>query len=370
MAYPAELFASIPNKNPNLFRCEKNGKSFLLFGTYHVISLSTLPKDVLDIMLKSQKLVLESLHEPWTESVLIKAGLIHPKVQSENSYKGLTPVARETLEMALKLFNERHKLSIPFTRLVLERAIWIARFCINYGGMDFELEYSNLFKEKFGLEKRGSISFETTTLDTLNKSLVESFGCLRKPPEYPEDVLAEMDEYLMGNSLSHPGYCYQQEQNALMVTSRNKKWISEIVQHHAGKNTSLIAVGHTHLVGTSGLLCLLQQSGFKIFQYDAKAKRFEIFMPDLLFKPTSANYGYAKRIETVVDELVECRFKATTPELSSSSSSSSLSQAQSAIYGCVMEYWEPEFPIVFSDIYPEQKNTAESTKTTTTQKMT
>ncbi len=370
MAYPAELFLENPRKEPNLFQCEKDGNSFLLFGTYHVMPLSVLPDEYLEIMKKADRLILESVHKRRTEASLIQAGWLHTKEQDKAAYEKLTPVAREILLNALKLFAPRHELPpIPLTRVVLERAIWFARFCISYGGMDSSLEKLG-FPLVLGLETEESRVYDTVSIDELNNSLEGSFGCLKNPPEYPEEVLAPMDQYLEGNTLYDPRYCYSQEQDDF-VWSRNNAWMPEILRQHALGGNALIAVGHTHLVGTTGLLCLLQQAGFNITQYVASEKIFEPFIPDLLFKPTSENYAIAKRIEIVLDELLENRWlsalKGEKPEdlsriqhdksdtdTKSHLSYPPLSKVQFNVFSLVMEYWEPVVPIVFSKIYPRR----------------
>ncbi len=383
MAYPAELFLDHPRKEPNLFQCEKDGNSFLLFGTYHVMPLSVIPDEYLEVMKQADRLILESVHKRRTEESLIKAGLLHAAEQDKAVYEKLTPMAREILLNALKLFAPRHELPpIPLTRVVLERAIWFARFCINYGGMDSCLE--NLgFPLVLGLETDESIDFDAITIDELNNSLEGSFGCLKNPPEYPEEVLVPMDQYLAGNTLYNPGYCNSQEQDDF-VWSRNNTWMPEILRQHALGGKALIAVGHTHLVGTTGLLCLLQQAGFKITQYVASEKIFEPFIPELLFKPNAENYAIAKRIEIVMDEIIEKRHSSVVngdvpegdgivkliqdktdknkPDKTAKASISypALSDVQYSVYSLMMQYWEPVVPVVFSKIYPNRKNESES----------
>lgn len=326
MSYPAHLFSEL-EKQPNLFSCEKDGKQILLFGTYHVLPFSVLPNAYVDIMKTAKALILENCETTPTEADLIHGGFVSAEAQSKNFDEKLTHEARQILERGIKKYCADRKLKpIPLNRIKLDRALWLCRFAINFGGMEDTLE--KLFTGKvFGLEKRDAFSLlPTNSIDELNSNLPESFGCLKEIPEYPADVLALMEEYLVGESLLNANYCHSQDTADDEVVSRNNKWMPKILTYLTENSPILIAVGHAHLVGRNGLLCSLQQAGFNIFQYVAHKNHFISFMPDILFNSLAADRAIAEQIIETLGEIIQDKTNL------------------------VLEYWSPS--LVFSEIYP------------------
>lgn len=335
MSYPAELFAEIEIQ-PNLFKCEKEGKELFLFGTYHVLPFSVLPKAYLNIMKKAKRLLLEGCEASPTEADLIKAQFITAEPQDPKLYEFLSSEARAILENAVKKYCTANKLApIPLHRIKLDRAWWLCEFASNVGGMEDTLE--NLFSPNiFSLEKRASKKLlPPTLLETLNDDLI-GFECLKDAPIYHPEFLAPMDEYLVGNSLMNPHYSYRAEQGHDTLVSRNYNWIPEILHHFSQEDTILIAVGHMHLVGRRGLLCLLQNEGFKIFQYAPQENTFGLFKPNILFNDLAENRAIAEQIETELDEKIGA-----------------------ASCALVQEYWAPT--MLLSTIYPDPKSEDEAT---------
>jgi hypothetical protein len=334
MSYPAHLFLEV-EKQPNLFLCEKDGKQLFLFGTYHVLPFSVLPEAYIGIMKTAKALILENCEPLPTEADLIAGGFVSKEPQGKEFDEKLTVEARQILGNGIKKYCIDRKLApIPLNRIKLDRALWLCRFAINVGGMEDTLE--KLFPGKvFGLEKKDTFSLlPSNSIDELNTVLSASFGCLKEPPEYPADVLAPMVEYLLGESLFNPHYCHDQDTDDVVV-SRSKKWISGILTHVQQNSPILVAVGHAHLVGVNGLLCLLQQAGFKIFQYAAHENSFGRFMPDVLFNSLATNRAIAGQLVETLGGIIKDNISL------------------------VLEYWAP--PIIFSDIYPNPKLEAETT---------
>jgi hypothetical protein len=326
MSYPAHLFSTV-KKQPNLFLCEKDGKKLFLFGTYHVLPFSVIPEAYVEIMKTAKTLLLETCELPPTEADLISGGFFSSEPQSKGFDEKLTVEARHILEIAIKKYCESIKLpSMALNRIKLDRALWLCRFATNVDGMDDTLR--SLFPNNaFSLEKRGHTKLlPPNSIAELNEDLPAGFGCLKAQPEYPTEILEPMVEYLVGGSMLNPHYCYYQEIEPELVIERNNNWMPIIFSHLQKNNPILVAVGHTHLVGRYGLLCLLQQAGFKIFQYAAHEDSFGRFMPDILFNSLATNRAIAGQVFETLGEIIQDRTSL------------------------VLEYWAP--PIIFSDIYP------------------
>jgi len=341
MPYPDHLFSNC-DIQPNFFLCEKNGKKLFLFGSYHVLPFPVLPQEHQDMIGLAKTLLLETCEPSPSEKDLIQAGLISEAPLDNHPYEQLPALTREIIENASAQFCAHHKLApIPLNRIKLDKALWLCRFAASLGGMEDTLK--ELFGQNaFGLEKMDSVAplLESYSLNELNQAVSEGFGCLKNNPEYPEEILDPMKEYLSGEVLFNPYYTHAQEQDQKLVGERNQAWMPVILRHFNEKQDPiLVAVGHAHLVGRTGLLCLLQKVGFNIFQYALDAKTFGVFMPNLLFENLAKNYRELSISQDVYKELSN-RFEK--PEI------------------CypVMEYIEPT--LIFSQIYPS-KNLEQNT---------
>jgi len=86
---------------------------------------------------------------------------------------------------------------------------------------------------------------------------------------------------LQGSTLSRDfHYSNDAEKDKVTLEDRNRAWIKILASHLEAQYTGpvLVAVGHMHLVGRQGLLCLLQNEGYTILGRDN--------CPIKLFKPS------------------------------------------------------------------------------------
>jgi len=369
-SYPTEFCSSL-NCQPDFFKCQKSSKEVLLFGTYHTLPLSIIPSDYLEIMKTAKTLFLEA--DPRKDTLnytsakerdadLIARGFISEKPQGEDfetQLSQLDPKADQILKLLFKqgsIASDDGK--IPLNRIKLDRLFWLCYFEIQVESMESGL--AELFSPDkiFGLDLRSvGYTLPLVPIEKLNEFLLRNFTCVNGSLKFSSEYLEGHRMHLQGSTLArNVQYSNTAENDKVMLADRNRAWVKILASHLEAQYTGpvLVAVGHTHLVGRQGLLCLLQNEGYTISQYKPPFKPgnsgstgFEAFEPNLLFKRHAEQFVVQSILNTL-DIQLQNIFGVIDSE-------------KYKINSLVRDYACSWPTLVFSDVYPDTKTVADST---------
>ncbi len=259
-----------------LFSFEKDGRESFLLGTCHSIEFCHLPDPLKKHVQQRSVFVTENTD-------------VQKKVDKDSiSAMGLLKADGETIDYIAKLEGEGReellKYVLPFLASrcsdeVKAEALNLRglRECYIQGhflnGMDSSL--LKYFSEKgqpiFGLESLVDVS---RSMDIVDWEIFE-LGIKHKEGFESQNHRSSSSDYLTG--VIPPDEDCDDE----LLKKRNHSWLPRALKYNADYGEkALIAVGYCHLFGKSGLINLLQESGFRIKRMNTSGVFCDFRLPD------------------------------------------------------------------------------------------
>ncbi len=257
---------------PGFFKLERYGRIIFSLGTAHCFPLKILPEAYLKIIGTCKQAFFENTAQStYTEADLVKIGLLRDK---PNSYwnKGFTPAAEEIFKNAFQIWCKNSGKTVSIERANSRMAFWFCHSVSSTNTMDEELE--KLFGDKVdSLDTQSSLMPVITefSIEETNRRLEVQFGYLRDSPCYESEFLEYDKQYLSGKMLYDEEFIREQEEALIMVSNRNKVWFPKLNEANF-KEPTFVGVGFGHLVGRAGLLCLMENAGWKISKINREGK--------------------------------------------------------------------------------------------------
>lgn len=305
------------------------------------------------------------------ENILIAQGFITEKPQGKEFDEQLSQLDKKTIEI-LKIFvkqvfskqvvtdssksvsPELPILDIAFNRVKLDRLFWLCYFMLQKESMENDLKQLFSSDNSFDLDERElRHNLPPVSMDILSKFLLENFSCHDGKLSWSAEALEEFQMCLKGFTLPTDFYYSNKAENdQKMLVERNSKWIKVLAEHIEKRYLGpiLVAVGHMHLAGRTGLLCLLQNEGYTISQYEPYFKNestgFIPFDSNLLFNRHAEQF----KVKTIYDE-IDKQLKTILGAVPSD---------KYEINSLVQDYAYSWPCLVFSNIYPDKKTVPES----------
>ncbi len=258
--------------DPGFFKLERYGRIIFALGTLHCFPLKILPEAYLKIIGTCEQAFFENTTQStYTEADLVKIGLLRDKPNPDWN-KGFTSAVEEIFKNAFQIWCKNSGRTVPIERVNPKMAFWFCHGVSSINNMDQELE--KLFGDKVdSLDTQSSLTTVITefSIEETNRRLEIQFGYLRDSPCYESEFLEYDKQYLSGKMLYDEELIRVQEEDLNMVSNRNKVWFSKLNEANF-KDPTFVGVGFGHLVGRAGLLCLMENAGWKISKINREGK--------------------------------------------------------------------------------------------------
>lgn len=257
---------------PPLFKVRKGGRLFYVLGTDHTLSKSDLPQLFQDLLNDLPNVVgeIRSMQDVLLSEADLRTLGILVDYHSDGWVKRLSAKHRAVLEERCAHFFERWTSlkRIPQLRELNPSLVHQLIPLGNrrgYEGMDNEFLKNAV--NSFALENIERCQF----LSAVQTSLVELQRLLEESTSGKERSrkLASQQEYLTGKLLSQT-LGYITPDNLELVIKRNLRWMVKIIEYYETLENPLFVVGTNHLLGTLGILSLLEKFGFEVTQINAQ----------------------------------------------------------------------------------------------------
>lgn len=291
-------------KQIHLYKLEKAGTTYYLFGSNHSVSLNELSKAALDcieqVFSQSPVFVCEGLHRDITQARLLQYGYLRdPKDKSPYWIEQLTTKESDVVNSLLDTIKVRYKLTFDNRDIQIGAIPLFIVGDIFDKGIDSEIQRKHRQKNNFMPLDHEDEDAECVQLfereDTIHtveelKPYLESYFF---NPEHQALLKASKLQYLSGEPV------WVAEDDVPDITEQNKAWFNYIRQMRLNKGTTAIVVGAAHLYGGYGLLSLYQKAGFALTRMNVAEGEFKpVQTQDLLYlynRPIQATQGNLSR---------------------------------------------------------------------------
>ena len=262
------------NKDNNSLLWEISGKDInqpsYLFGTFHLMCKEDIQfsENLLKAFKYSSSLYLEiDLDDPTnTFSALkymyMKDGVTLRKLYDSLQYKKIQKFFSDSLHMSMAMVE---KMKPAFSSSLVYPFMMT---CKTVDGIEMELiqKSKEQQKETYGFE---TVEFQSSVFDNIpyNEQAEELYNMIDSIDTYKINFYKMLSLYqsqelnVIEKSFDdEPGF---EEQKDLLLTNRNKNWVSQLKSILPQTNI-FIAVGAGHLAGEKGLIQLLKNEGYTL----------------------------------------------------------------------------------------------------------
>lgn len=247
----------------NLYSIEKDGKLSYVVGTIHCIPLSLIQKEIQEILISQEYLVIES-----KDNDKLNNAILFLNENDENWWDQLSENERNVLSISPLIKIKNYKIPFAVSNLMhwnSEETMRIITGLVNFTGMDSFLENFYSQENVYVLETADEIASVLLKsklfidIEDLKYWLPLSEGLqgpekVRFAEEHIDESFFPMEDY------SNEDMLYDN-----LIDDRNLLWIDRIENFHKNLDGKvLFAFGEAHLYSNQGILKLLKNRDFKV----------------------------------------------------------------------------------------------------------
>ncbi len=275
---PASVYAKT-----SIWKVSKGDDYFYLGGTFHLLSEADhpLPEEFLEAYADSQEVILETDMEAAT-SPAFQQKMMASMMFRDN--KTLFSELEEETYDALKVFMAERQMPIEQFNMFQPWAVALILVLEEYTKLGMQPQFGvDAYFGGRGVQDEKSIQ----SLETVDEQLefLSSLGLidpdvninytlndLENLPAYVKELKEGWREGDLEKLNSTENVVQLREEfpevYSVLLTNRNKKWMSQLLTLFDDNAIEIVLVGALHLVGNDGLVALLKEEGFTLDQLE------------------------------------------------------------------------------------------------------